>query len=246
VSRSDRHRRGQARCDDPCVAGVDVPRVTAGDVPFVPRPRHGWNGSAPNGGGAPEVREQIASAPCGSRTAAWSIAAEGGFLSRACDRRRATGGRPPPLCTQPVGVTEADGPGACLARCPPRARTRCRRRGSRSRWRGRRCGGSRITGGESITEAVAFLGRVRNAGAVLGEQLPARAGQAGGRAIHHADRPRIAEAADGLERGAGGQISKAVMVEIPDRQRLAEEVARLGAAGDPGTGPGRTRRPAPR
>jgi hypothetical protein len=58
----------------------------------------------------------------------------------------------------------------------------------------------------------------------LGEQLRAAAGQPPGRAREHADRARILGAANVLERGGGGQIGEAVVVEVPGRQRKPEDI----------------------
>src|SRR6266496_315379 len=91
---------------------------------------------------------------------------------------------------------------------------------------------ARATGSKGATEAVVSLSAARDARAALREDLPASAGELSGRAVQHADRAGVTGAADVLQRGAGGEIGEAVVVEVPGRQRLPELIERLGCAAD--------------
>jgi hypothetical protein len=79
-----------------------------------------------------------------------------------------------------------------------------------------------------LAEAVARL----EGAADLGEQPSAGSGQPAGRAVQHADRASRAEGAHLLPRSASRQVSEAVVVEVPERQRPAKAVAALDGTPD--------------
>ena len=83
-------------------------------------------------------------------------------------------------------------------------------------------------------ELIVDLGGVQDAGHVLMPELVADVRKAGGRAQQHVDHTRPRDRADGVERGADGQVGEAVAVEVGGGERGAELVGGLGDLLDAG------------
>ena len=103
-----------------------------------------------------------------------------------------------------------------------------------------------VADGEGVAEAVAALGGVEDAGAVLVPELVARGGEAARRPVEHVDRAGVRRRPDVLAGHADRQVVEAVVVEVAGGEGAAEAVVHLGGARGrrdcPGARAGRRRR----